>query len=211
MAPRKEKEAKASGDQAADMILTYLRKQNRPYSAIDISANLHNKVTKTVAVKVLKDLHERKTIEGRAAGKQLVYHAIQTTTDDCSPDALADLDAQITTLRDEVTDLRSQSTTLKSQLQALSSEQSPTELLTSIATREAEKASLTAKLEKLRGGEVAAVPEAERVRVEAAVRNWRAIEGRRRKIAGDLWAEIEEGVRMSGGDVQELKEQFGLA
>lgn len=31
----------------ASLILDYLRKQNRPYSAIDVSTNLHNKVTKS--------------------------------------------------------------------------------------------------------------------------------------------------------------------
>jgi 26S proteasome regulatory subunit (ATPase 3-interacting protein) len=70
MAPRKKTEEKASANEAADMVLHYLRKsltstcqrrvlssfsilmsgfvgkQNRPYSAIDVSANLHNKVTK---------------------------------------------------------------------------------------------------------------------------------------------------------------------
>lgn len=77
MAPRKRMEEKASANEAADMVLHYLRtsltpspygprhvdqclvfviltaslgKQNRPYSAIDVSANLHNKVTKGVCV-----------------------------------------------------------------------------------------------------------------------------------------------------------------
>jgi 26S proteasome regulatory subunit (ATPase 3-interacting protein) len=79
MAPTKkdEKEAKLTPEQSAAMVLDYLRKQNRPYSATDISANLKNRVTKTAAAKLLKDLHERNEIEGRAAGKQLVYHSIQ--------------------------------------------------------------------------------------------------------------------------------------
>ena len=79
MAPAKkeEKEAKLTPEQSATLVLDYLRKQNRPYSATDISANLKNRVTKTAAAKLLKDLHERNEIEGRAAGKQLVYHSIQ--------------------------------------------------------------------------------------------------------------------------------------
>lgn len=79
MAPAKkdDKEAKLNPEQSAALILDYLRKQNRPYSATDISANLKNRVTKTAAAKLLKDLHERNEIEGRAAGKQLVYHSIQ--------------------------------------------------------------------------------------------------------------------------------------
>ena len=84
MAPAKkdakeEKEAKLTPEQSAALILDYLRKQNRPYSATDISSNLKNRVTKAAAAKLLKDMHERNEIEGRAAGKQLVYHAIQVS------------------------------------------------------------------------------------------------------------------------------------
>jgi hypothetical protein len=65
--------------QSSSLILNYLQQQNRPYSAIDISANLKNRVTKTAAAKLLKDLHERGEIEGRVAGKGVVYHALQVS------------------------------------------------------------------------------------------------------------------------------------
>jgi hypothetical protein len=82
MAPTKkdakeEKEAKLTPEQSAALIMDYLRKQNRPYSATDISTNLKNRVTKAAATKLLKDMHERKEVEGRASGKQIVYHSIQ--------------------------------------------------------------------------------------------------------------------------------------
>jgi 26S proteasome regulatory subunit, ATPase 3, interacting protein len=89
MAPTKkdskdgDKEPKLNPEQSAALILDYLRKQNRPYSATDISANLKNRVTKAAATKLLKDMHERKEVEARAAGKQLVYHSIQV----CHPTA----------------------------------------------------------------------------------------------------------------------------
>jgi len=85
MAPTKkdadkgEKEAKLTPEQSAALIMDYLRKQNRPYSATDISSNLKNRVTKAAAAKLLKDMHERNDIEGRAAGKQIVYHVIQVS------------------------------------------------------------------------------------------------------------------------------------
>ena len=87
MAPTKkdgekgEKEAKLTPEQSAALILDYLRKQNRPYSATDISTNLKNRVSKAAAAKLLKDMHERNEIEGRAAGKQIVYHVIQVSSD----------------------------------------------------------------------------------------------------------------------------------
>lgn len=85
MAPTKkdgEKEAKLTPEQQAVLVLDYLRKENRPYSATDISSNLKNRVTKAAAAKLLKDLHEQKKIEGRAAGKQQVYHAVQVREED---------------------------------------------------------------------------------------------------------------------------------
>lgn len=68
MAPKKGGSEKVPGENGSVMILDYLRKQNRPYSAIEISTNLQNKVTKANAVKILKDMHEKGQIEGRAAG-----------------------------------------------------------------------------------------------------------------------------------------------
>lgn len=83
MAPTKkdaaDKEAKLTPEQSTAVILDYLRKQNRPFSATDISTNLKNRVTKAAAAKLLKDMHERNEIEGRAAGKQWVYHTIQVS------------------------------------------------------------------------------------------------------------------------------------
>jgi 26S proteasome regulatory subunit, ATPase 3, interacting protein len=83
MAPTKkdadkgEKEAKLTPEQSSALVMDYLRKQNRPYGATDISANLKNRVTKAAAAKLLKDMHERNEIAGRASGKQMVYHTLQ--------------------------------------------------------------------------------------------------------------------------------------
>ena len=40
----KEKVKAVTGDEAERLILAYLREQNRPYSATEVSANLHGKV-----------------------------------------------------------------------------------------------------------------------------------------------------------------------
>jgi hypothetical protein len=57
--------------------VSYLKSQNRPYSATDISSNLHNKVTKSKADKFLKEMFERKEIDGKVLGKQWVYWCLQ--------------------------------------------------------------------------------------------------------------------------------------
>ena len=77
MAPRKPTSKAATDEDPSDLILTYLVAQNRPYSATEISSNLHNKVTKAKTDKILKELHERGEIAGHTSGKSTVYWCLQ--------------------------------------------------------------------------------------------------------------------------------------
>lgn len=77
--PSRKPTAKASPSDPdpTELIVSYLKSQNRPYSATDISSNLHNKVTKTKTDKFLKEMFERKEIDGKVSGKQWVYWCLQ--------------------------------------------------------------------------------------------------------------------------------------
>src|SRR5450432_1670586 len=78
MAPRKPTTKASSSDlDHTELIISYLKSQNRPYSATDISSNLHNKVTKTRTDKLLKEIFERNEIGGKVSGKQWVYWCLQ--------------------------------------------------------------------------------------------------------------------------------------
>jgi 26S proteasome regulatory subunit (ATPase 3-interacting protein) len=81
MPPKKDTAPKPTTDdaKASALILEYLTTQNRPYSATDISANLHNAVTKTRTEKCLKEMLERGVIGGKAAGKQWVFWGLQVS------------------------------------------------------------------------------------------------------------------------------------
>ena len=74
----KEKVKAVTGDEAVDVMLKYLKEQNRPYSATEVSANLHGKVTKTVADKLLKEMEQNglimaKATNGTNKGSQWVF------------------------------------------------------------------------------------------------------------------------------------------
>ncbi|EGE02549.1 hypothetical protein TEQG_01583 [Trichophyton equinum CBS 127.97] len=155
MAPKKEKTEKgdksASSEDGSAMILKYLKQQNRPYSAIDISANLHNKVTKGIAytAKALKALHERKLLECRVSGKQMVYHAVQEATSETTPEELAAMDDRITSLKEQLESVKVQEKTLKAELAVLNSRVSSTELLSHIGQLESRKDTLNDQLARL--------------------------------------------------------------
>ncbi|KAF2096523.1 TBPIP-like protein [Rhizodiscina lignyota] len=234
MAPTKEKAKKVSGDDgqlrthrsdwgycgianattrvllAADMILDYLRKQNRPYSATDISANLHNKVTKTGAAKILKEMHEKKEIEGRAAGKQIVYHVIQDPADAATPEHLAALDAAILSLQEETTALRSQATGLKSTLSALNATLSTADLRAAVADLEAKHAEVTTRLDKLRKGDVRPISAEEKQLVEKEEKKWETVARKRKAIVKEMWTLVKDIATETGKNLEDLKEELGL-
>lgn len=59
------------------IILGYLEKVNRPYSANDILLNLHKECGKSVVQKALDYLVDEKKVQEKTYGKQKVYSIIQ--------------------------------------------------------------------------------------------------------------------------------------
>ena len=232
MAPTKkdagEKEAKLNPEQSAALIMEYLRKQNRPYSAIDISTNLKNRVTKAAAAKLLKDLHERKEIEGRAAGKQIVYHSIQvsvlaliiltrenqrliSTQEAADEDALATLqvlDAETTRFREATASLKNEEKELRLALREGTSQVPVTDLRIAVATLEQEKVEMIARLVKLKSGNLKPVSVEEREKVNAEHRRWQKAASARKTIRETVLAVVMTQIEKKDRD--EVKEKLGL-
>ncbi|KAK5126287.1 hypothetical protein LTR85_010523 [Meristemomyces frigidus] len=213
MAPTKkdakeEKEAKLTPEQSAALIMNYLRKQNRPYSATDISTNLKNRVTKAAAAKLLKDMHERKEIEGRAAGKQIVYHSIQDEADDDGLEKLQAIDTETTRLRDATVALKAEEKELRLALREGTSQVPLPELRASVAGLEQERAELTARLAKLKSGNLKPVSLDEREKVNADHRKWQKTAAARKKIRHELWQELTSHIEKD--KIEDTKEELGL-
>ncbi|SCU98250.1 LADA_0H11628g1_1 [Lachancea dasiensis] len=68
-----EKAPQAKGTEAEDIIEEYLREQYRPFAVNDIVQNLHNKLTKTQAVKALESLVKQERITCKLFGKIAIY------------------------------------------------------------------------------------------------------------------------------------------
>ncbi|CAG8617130.1 23812_t:CDS:2 [Gigaspora rosea] len=104
---------------AEQKVLDYLRKQNRPYSATDISNNLHGAVTKAIAQKVLTSLADKKEVVCKSYGKQYVYVISQEQFESPSPDELNNMDVEIEGLKKEVNDYKERNKQLQSVLSGL--------------------------------------------------------------------------------------------
>ncbi|KAK4556372.1 hypothetical protein LTR86_006516 [Recurvomyces mirabilis] len=212
MAPAKkdaEKEAKLTPEQSGTVILDYLRKQNRPYSATDISTNLKNRVTKAAAAKLLKDMHERNEIEGRAAGKQLVYHAIQDAADEAGPERLQEMHIETTRLREETIAMKAEEKELRAALREGASQVPLSDLRSSMVSLEQEKVDLTARLAQLQSGNVKPVSAEEQYKTNAEHKKWQKIASDRRKIRNEMWAEIAGMVEKE--KMEDIKEALDLS
>lgn len=59
---------------ATNLILSYLHKQNRPYSITDITNNLHNAITKSSAQKILQQLVDAGGVSCKTQGQYPIAH-----------------------------------------------------------------------------------------------------------------------------------------
>ncbi|GBB95998.1 hypothetical protein RclHR1_02660019 [Rhizophagus clarus] len=109
----------AKGDDAEQMVMDYLRKTNRPYSATDVSNNLHGAITKAVAQKVLNALAVKTEVRQKVYGKQSVYVINQEQFESPSQEELNDMDSKIEELKKEVDKYKEKNRQLTSELTAL--------------------------------------------------------------------------------------------
>nr|OQO17822.1 hypothetical protein B0A51_14256 [Rachicladosporium sp. CCFEE 5018] len=218
MAPTKkeaaaDKETKLTLEQSSALILDYLRKTNRPYSATDISTNLKNRVTKTAAAKLLKDMHERSKIEGRAAGKQIVYHVIQQPPEEGAVEALNVTEEETVKLKDDTANLKLQEKALRNALREGATVVPLAELKGDISVLGTETAEIEARLEKLKGGNVKPVspvsPE-EREEIAKQHKLFSKTATARRRICVELWKDITGLECVSEEEAENLRERFDL-
>ncbi|KAF8424034.1 Tat binding protein 1-interacting protein-domain-containing protein [Tirmania nivea] len=228
MPPKKAKEKQLSGEQASDLILEYLRKQNRrcslvkplspkheylansrigPYSVIEIVANLHDAVSKTNATKALKDLTERELIKEKVSGKQAIYHIIQDPRDAATPEELKEMHLKVEGMRGEITSLKCEKKELEAELAALRSAPTPTALRQTIKELKAEVAALYGRLGPLRAGTVPPVSPAEKAAVDSDLAKFEKMLQKRKK----MFKELSELVTESGEqNKKDLWERLGI-
>ncbi|RHZ51117.1 hypothetical protein CDV55_101677 [Aspergillus turcosus] len=178
--------AVASNDETS-LILDYLRKQNRPYSAIDVSANLHNKVSKTQTAKVLRELHRKKEIEARISGKQTVYHALQDASDEVTMEAARAMDEKIKQLQAQLTTLKTKEKKARTELAMLSAKPLLCELRHDVSQLEQETQVISSRLKEIQESDSTQVSPEEKAELGKEWRRWNKTAIVRKRICRDLW------------------------
>ncbi|KAF5870727.1 putative tbp1-interacting protein tbpip protein [Botrytis fragariae] len=205
----KEKVKAVTGDEAQEVLLEYLSRENRPFSAGDISGNLHGKVTKTLTDKLLKELCNSGLINGKGTngdgkGSQWVYWALQDPNSSLSPEQLAEMDSQIQDLQGRLPELKMDARKLNIQLAGMKKEMGVQELKDKIEKLEEGKREKEERLRELREGkDVVRKEEVERVEREFAY--WGKMRGvRKRGFEG------VEGMLLEGMSREDVWEKAGI-
>ncbi|KAJ6593611.1 TBPIP-domain-containing protein, partial [Mycena capillaripes] len=192
MAPTKsETKAKSDvkvlkGQDAEDLVLDYVKRMNRPYGAVDVSANLKGAVPKTAVQKILLALAEKGELVQKTYGKTSFFVANQANIEAIPTERFTALEEEYKAIEEENKLLGAEAKTLSSELAKLKI--TPTDAGLDVQISELTEAikKAEAQLQPLRSG--APLISAEDLeQVDADWIKWRAEWVRRKKIFNDFW------------------------
>ena len=123
-----------------------------------------------------------------STGKQLVYHALQSTDDAISLENLAAMDKEIADHRESISTLKANEKLLRSNLASVNATMSTDELRSNVYSLETEKTELLARLALLRKGDVKPVSIEQKAEVNHLWGLWKRKADGRKMIAMELWA-----------------------
>ncbi|KAJ1996959.1 PSMC3 interacting protein [Coemansia thaxteri] len=201
MPPKKTKGA----DSEEKAVLDYLLKTNRPYSANDISSQLHGLVSPAQAKKVLNDLADEEKIQRKANGKQQIFFAAQTNIDVPSVEEAEEEEDLIRQRSERADRLKEENRALASRLQVLTSALTDDQIRERIAKLSLEIKDNEERLAQLRSGEVISPAERSKIEKEHAtmLKSWLA----RKRIFKSISDTIAEGYP---GKLKDLFDELGV-
>ncbi|KAJ5885300.1 Chitin synthase activator (Chs3) [Penicillium taxi] len=159
--------------------------------AIEVSANLRNKVSKIQAAKLLRDLHQNGEIEGKTAGKQVVYHAIQDPSQSATPETIAAINQEIKTLQDELVTIKTGEKKVRAALTALEAKPRICDLQQEVHQLKEQWDTIQARVSKAQG-DTLQIPVEERDKLEKEWKQWQRHATVRRRLCRDLWGKCTE-------------------
>ncbi|KAI9092873.1 homologous-pairing protein 2 [Phlyctochytrium arcticum] len=202
------KPKKATPDDANDVVLKYLRKQNRPYSAVDVFNNLAGQVGKTIVTKCLTSLAEEQQIHAKLNGKQWVYVAKQDDIEVPSRAELDSMDVKIAALKEEVQGLKEETRQAQSKLSSLRNSLTNAQIEESLEALNKENARLAQRLQTAQSGAGAQqLSKADRDRIDNEVESMRKEWRKRKRMFDEMFGAVTENLQ---GSLAEFREAVGI-
>lgn len=195
------------GKEAEDRVINYLKEMNRPFGAVDISANIKGVVSKTATQKILVAAAERGEITQKTYGKTVFFVANQATLEEVPSEKIQELTSEVSTLTENNKELSTRSKALQQELAKIKATPSDADLVTSITDiRQQVHQNLQLLLPLRHGAPTVTTEELENM--EKDWKKYRAEWIYRKKIFRELWTSFTEA--MVPSEVDELTEALGI-
>ncbi|XP_076340606.1 homologous-pairing protein 2 homolog [Tachypleus tridentatus] len=175
-----------------EAVLSYLSRQNRPYSVLDVFNNLNKEYGKTAVNKAIEQLAQDGKITEKTYGKQKIYFANQSQYPDVEENELNAMDAEIVTLSETLKEIQSSVRSKETLLQALTSSMITEDIEVKLRELNKDIVNLKTKLNHLKSTTVYIEPVQKNkiyTENEKCIKEWR----KRKRIANDVIEAILEG------------------
>jgi len=127
--PKKSSDSKKSkGDEDTEVVLEYLKNQNRPFNDKMVFENLHGAVSKARVGKILDDCADAGTVIRKEFGKQKIYWINQNSFPSVSKEELDKLDTELDELKAELKEVQDNVKSLNAELSTLNASLSDEQL-----------------------------------------------------------------------------------
>ncbi|KAI0635495.1 TBPIP-domain-containing protein [Trametes polyzona] len=195
------------GKEAEDKVLEYIRKMNRPFGAVDVSANLKGAVPKAATQKIMVALAEKGDLVQKTYGKTTFFVANQANLEDIPSDRLAALEADVKRIDEHNKSLGADLKSVAAELAKLKS--TPTDKELAVEVKKAAELVHKARghLEPLRAG-TPLISAEENAQLDADWTRWRNEWVRRRKVFNTFWSLATDALPPQ--QATELADDLGL-
>ncbi|KAA1476266.1 TBPIP-domain-containing protein [Dentipellis sp. KUC8613] len=195
------------GQEAEDRVYAYIKRMNRPFGAVDVSANLKGAVPKTATQKILLALAEKGQVTQKTYGKTTFFVANQSTVDTMPDGKISELEAEAKTLDEGNKALAAEIKAAAAELSKLKSTPTDAELAAQMDETSEKAEQLRKHLEPLRSGTPLVDAEA-LAALDQEWTKWRAEWVRRKKVFLTFWALVSD--TLSPQDATELRDDLGI-
>ncbi|GJE89736.1 TBPIP-domain-containing protein [Phanerochaete sordida] len=210
MSSKPKAEAKVAvlkGQEAEDAVLAYIKRMNRPFGAVDVSANLKGAVPKAATQKIMVALAEKGELVQKTYGKTTFFVANQANLEDMPAEKLKKLEEEHKTIEEANKALAAELRTANAELAKLKATPTDAELDSQLRETAMKIKKCNAHLEPLRSGS-ALVSAEDLAQLDKEWTQWRAEWVRRKKIFHTFWALATDALPPQ--DAAALAEDLGI-
>ncbi|KAI0819303.1 TBPIP-domain-containing protein [Trametes gibbosa] len=195
------------GKEAEERVLDYIRRMNRPFGAVDVSANLKGAVPKAATQKIMVALAEKGDLVQKTYGKTTFFVANQASLEDMPSEKLAALEAEVKRIEEDDKTLGADVKSLGSELAKLKSTPTDEELAAEVRRAADAVQKARGRLEPLQTG-TPLISAEESAELERDWMRWRKEWIRRRKIFNTFWSLATDA--LAPQEATELGDDLGI-